>query len=108
MSGSSFLFLLIDMSSIPNLLKCNFCTVLQQCAFSALTLLDGHPEEHPACKNRVMVCWCGYLSASRCRLFAYGPADATAFEKKTIISCLVSIQTGFTFLVPAYSGCPGK
>ena len=72
----------IDMSSIPNLLKCNFCTVLQQCAFSALTLLVGHPEEHQACKNRVMVCWCGYLSASRCRLFAYGPADATAFQKK--------------------------
>ena len=23
-----------------------------------------------------MGCWCGYLSAARCRLFAYGPADA--------------------------------
>ena len=26
---------------------------------------------------RVMRCWCGYLSGVRCRLFAYGPADAT-------------------------------
>ena len=25
-----------------------------------------------------MRCWCGYLSGARCRLFAYGPADATA------------------------------
>jgi len=25
-----------------------------------------------------MRCWCGYLSVAMCRLFAYGPADATA------------------------------
>ena len=34
-----------------------------------------------ACKNRVMRCCCGYLSGARCRLFAYGPADATAVPK---------------------------
>ena len=50
-------------------------------AFSALTLLVGCQEEHPACKNWVMRCWCGYLSGARCRLFAYGPADATAITK---------------------------
>jgi len=44
--------------------------------FSALTLLLGRQEGHPACKNRVVGCWCGYLSGARCRL-AYGPADAT-------------------------------
>ena len=49
--------------------------------FSALTLLLGRPEEHPACKNWVMRCWCGYLSGARCRLFAYGPANATAVSK---------------------------
>jgi len=43
-----------------------------------LTLLVGHHEEHPACKNWVFGCWCGYLSGVSCRLFAYGPADATA------------------------------
>jgi len=32
--------------------------------------------------------WCGYLSGSRCRLFAYGPADATA-SQNPIISCLL-------------------
>jgi len=27
-----------------------------------------------------MRCWCGYLCGARCRLFAYGPANATASE----------------------------
>jgi len=48
------------------------------CAFSALMLLVGRQEGHPACKkHRVVGCWRGYLSGARCRL-AYGPADATA------------------------------
>ena len=45
--------------------------------FSALTLLFGWHEGHPACKNWVVGCWRSYLSGARCRL-AYGPADATA------------------------------
>ena len=40
-------------------------------------------------------------------MFAYGPADATA-SPNPIISCVIEIQTGFTFLVLAYPGCPGK
>jgi len=43
-----------------------------QIAFSALTLLVGRQEGHPACKKLS-----GYLSGARCRL-AYGPADAIA------------------------------
>ena len=35
-------------------------------AFSALTLLVGRLEDHPACKNWVLRCWCGYLSGVRC------------------------------------------
>jgi len=46
-------------------------------AFSALTLLAGRQEGHPACKKYVVGCWRGYLSGARCRL-AHGPADATA------------------------------
>jgi len=49
--------------------------------FSALTLLAERQEEHPACIKklsdevyRVGVAVC----LQRCRLFAYGPADATA------------------------------
>ena len=52
-----------------------------QNAVSALTLLAGHQEEHLARKNWMMWCWCGYLSGARCRLFTYGPADATAIPK---------------------------
>jgi len=44
-------------------------------SFSALTLLVGRQEGHPACKNRVVGYWRGYLSGASCRL-AYGPADA--------------------------------
>ena len=29
-------------------------------------------------------------------------------SQNPIISCLIKIKTGFTFLVPAYPGCPGK
>ena len=51
------------------------------CASIALTLFVGCQEEHPTCRNWVMRCCCGYLSGVRCRLFAYGPADATAIPK---------------------------
>jgi len=47
--------------------------------FSALTLLVGRQEGHPACtklSGEVLKVH-GYLSGTRCRL-AYGPADATA------------------------------
>jgi len=45
-------------------------------AFSALTLLVGRQEGHPACKKQSggVLAW---LSGARCRL-AYGSADATA------------------------------
>jgi len=39
-------------------------------AFSTLTLLAWHQEEHPPCKNRVMSWWRGYQSAARCKWFA--------------------------------------
>jgi len=32
-------------------------------------------------KKWVVRCWCGCLSGARCRLFAYGPDDATAIPK---------------------------
>jgi len=51
--------------------------------------------------------WCGYLSGARCRLFAYGPADATAVSKSHHLLPHLN-PDWFTFLVPAYPGCPGK
>jgi len=75
-------------------------------AFSALTLLVGRQEGHPACKNWAVGCWCGYLSGARWGL-TYGPADATATHCLTV-TCFSKIQTGFTFLVPAHPGSPGQ
>ena len=66
-----------------------------------------HHRERTMCHNWVMRCWCGYLSGARCRLCAYGPADATA-SQNPIISCLIHVLTGYTFLVLAYPGCSGK
>jgi len=37
-------------------------------------------------RNWVMMCWCRYLSGASCRLFAYGPVDATV-PPNAIISC---------------------
>jgi len=78
---------------------CDWCVSAVQCRAYSLqnairvctciaTLLVGRQEKHPACKHRVMMCWCGYLSGAKCRLFAYGPADATA-SQNPIISCLI-------------------
>jgi len=70
--------------------------------FSTLTLLVGHQEEHPVSKkNWVVRCWYDHLSGLRCKWFEHGAADA-------IISCFIKIQTGLTFQVQAYPGCPGK
>jgi len=48
-----------------------YLTVLNnQLCNSALTVLVGWQEGHPACRNLVVGCWHGYLSGTRCR-FAY-------------------------------------
>jgi len=72
-------------------------------AFSALTLLVGQQEGHPACKKRVVGCWCGYLSGARCRL-----AYAQLMPLPLTVSCSSKIQIGFTLLVPAHPGRPGQ
>ena len=64
-------------------------------------------DRHQACTNWVMGCWCGYLSGVRCRLLAYGPADATASQDPTI-SCVIWIQTGFTFLATGLTSLSWK
>jgi len=74
-------------------------------AFSALTLLVGWQEGHPACKKTE---WWGtgvVISLKR------GAADlhmAQLMPLPLTVSCSSKIQIGFTFLVPAYPGCPGK
>jgi len=78
---------LIDSMSIKQkrlhwcqLSKCKCCSTFTHHLnenFSALSLLIGRQEGHPACKNWVVGCWRGCLSGARCRL-ACGPAYATA------------------------------
>jgi len=81
----------------------SYIFVAVQVAFSALTLLVGWQEGHPVCKKLSGGVLAGYLSGARCKL-AYGPADATV----TRYLCFSKIQIGFTFLVLAHLGSPGK
>jgi len=74
-------------------------------AFSALTLLVGWQEEHPACKKTE---WWGagmVICLERC-------ADLHMAQlmplPRTVSSCFSKIQIGFTFLVLAHPGSPGQ
>ena len=81
----------------------NLLTCLQL-AFSALTLLVGRQEGHPACKK--LEWWSTGMVIGLDR-----DADlhmAQLMPLQLTVSCSSKIQIGFTFLVPAYPGCPGK
>jgi len=73
------------------------------CAFSALTLLVGRQEGHPACKKLSggMLAWLSVWSEVR---LAY----AQLMPLPLSVSCFSKIQIGFTFLVLAHPGSPGK
>ena len=73
-------------------------------AFSALTLLVGWQEGHPACKklSGEVLAWLSV--GTRCRL-AY---MAQLMPLPLTVSCFSKIQIGFTFLVPAHLGSPGE
>ena len=82
----------------------HYLYAIWHCAFSALTLLVGRQEGHLACKKTE---WWGagmVISLER-------GADlhmAQLMPLPLTVSCSSKIQIGFTFLVPAYPGCPGK
>jgi len=73
-------------------------------AFSALTLVVGRQEGHPACKKTerwgadVVIC---LERGADLHMVQLMPLPLTVF-------CFSKIQIGFTFLVPAYLGSPGK
>ena len=72
--------------------------------FSALTLLVGQQEEHPVCKKNE---WWG---AGMVICLEQG-ADlhmAQLMPLPLTVSCFSKIQIGFTFLVLALPGSPGK
>jgi len=73
-------------------------------SFSALTLLDVRQERHPACKKTerwgagVVIC---LERGADLHIFQLMPLPLT-------VSCSSKIQIGFTFLVLAHLGNPGK
>ena len=73
-------------------------------AFSALTLLVGRQEGHPACKKQSG----GVLAWLSCLERGADLHMAQLMPLPLTVSCSSKIQIGFTFLVPAYPGCPGK
>ena len=77
---------------------------LQCYAFSALTLMVGWQEGHPACKKTE---WWG-AGVIICLERGAELHMAQRMPLPLTISCLSKIQIGFTFLVPAHLGCPGK
>ena len=72
-------------------------------AFSALTLLVGRQEVHPACKKTEW--WCAGVVI--CPERGADLHMAQLMPLPLTVSCSSKIQIGFTFLVPAYLGSPG-
>jgi len=72
-------------------------------AFSALTLLVGRQEGHPACKTE-------WWSAGVVICLERGADLHTAqlMPLPLTVSCFSEIQICFTFLVPAHLGSPGQ
>ena len=73
-------------------------------AFSALTLLVGRQEGHPACKKTerwgagVVICLERGADLHMAQLMSL----------PLTVSCFSNIQIGFTFLAPAHPGSPGQ
>jgi len=72
-------------------------------AFSALVLLVGWQEGHPACKKLSggVLEWLCLERGADMRMAQLMPLPLT-------VSCFSKIQIGFTFLVPTNPGSPGK
>jgi len=73
-------------------------------AFSALTLLVGGQEGHPVCKKSES--WGAGMIV--CLERGADLHMAQLMPLPLIFSCFSKIQIGFTFLVPAHPGSPGK
>ena len=78
--------------------------MLLLCAFSALTLLVGRQEGHPACKKTE---WWG-AGMVVCLERGAHLHTAQLMPLRLTVSCFSKIQIGFTFLVPAHLGSPGQ
>jgi len=68
-----------------------------------LTLLVGRQEGHPACKKQ----WWG-TGVVICMERGADLHTAQLMPLPITVSCSSKIQIGFTFVVPAHPGFPGK
>ena len=85
--------------------NCLFLIVHLLPSVSALTLLVGrHQEGHPACKNTE---WWG-AGVVICLERGADLHMAQLMPLPLTVSCFSKVQIGFTFLVPAHLGIPGK
>ena len=73
-------------------------------AFSALMLLVGRQEGHPACKKLE---WWG-AGMPICLERSTDLHVAQLMPLPLTVSCFSKIHIGFTFLVPAHPGSPGQ
>jgi len=80
-----------------------FMYIVTVVALSALTLLVGWQEGHPACKKLSggVLAWLSVWSELMTCI-------CTSWFHFHTVSCFSKIQIGFTFLVPAYPGSPWK
>jgi len=80
-----------------------FCGLGVLGAFSALTVFVGRLEGHAACKKLSggVLAWLSVWSEVQTCMVQLMPLPLT-------VSCFSKIQIGFTFLVPAHLGSPGK
>ena len=78
--------------------------LLHESPFSALTLLVGWQEGHPACKKTE---WWG-AGMVICLERGADLHMAQLMPLPLTVSCSIKIQIGFTFLVPAHPGNPGQ
>jgi len=93
-----------DHSDLLHNTRSGFTSHLHLHAFSALTLLAGRQEGHPACKKTerwgagVVICLERGADWHMAQLM---PLPLT-------VSCFSKIQIGFAFLVLAHPGSPGQ
>jgi len=93
----------LDVSTV--LLGRLHCGNIQRLAFSALALLFGRQEGHPACKK--LSAWWG-AGVVICLERGADLHMAQLMPLPLPVSCFSKIQIGFTFLVPAHPGSPGQ
>ena len=87
-----------------NLSRLFIVSLVDSSAFSALTLLVGRQEGHPACKKTE---WWG-AGMVICLERGADLHMAQLMPLPLTVSCSNKIQIGFTFLVLAHLGSPGQ